>query len=187
MPMNFMHQRICSSDKWAARVREVLPERLAGVELGPDVLEIGPGYGATTRVLAGMTEKLTAVEIDEASAQRLAAEFAGRVRIVPGSGAELPFGDGDFSAVVCFTMLHHVPTPELQDAIFAEACRVLRPGGTFAGFDIRPSLLFRFLHLGDTMVVIDPATLPARLTRAGFTGVRVESEPKVVRFAARKP
>ena len=49
--MNFIHQRICSSDKWAARVREVLPERLAGVELGPDVLEIGPGYGATTRVL----------------------------------------------------------------------------------------------------------------------------------------
>jgi len=186
--MNFMHQRICSSAKWAKSVRQVLPGRLAGVELGPDVLEIGPGYGATTRVLAGMTERLTAVEIDEASAKRLGTEFAGRVRIVPGSGADLPFGDGEFSAVVCFSMLHHVPTPGLQDAIFAEARRVLRPGGTFAGFDSQLSARFRFLHLGDTMVVVDPATLPARLARAGFTDVEVRHEPrKLVRFAARKP
>ena len=35
----------------------------------------------------------------------------------------------EFSSVVSFTMLHHVPTVELQDRLFAEAFRVLRPVG----------------------------------------------------------
>jgi hypothetical protein len=57
----------------------------------------------------------------------------------------------------------------------------------FAGSDSQLSLRFRLLHLGDTMVVVDPATLPDRLARAGFQDVRVEHEPKrIVRFWARK-
>ena len=188
MPMNRMHQRLCSSAKWAAAVRQVLPERLAGVDLGTDVLEIGPGYGATTEVLTRMTSTLTAVEIDRAGADLLAERFAGRARIVQGSGAQLPFADESFTGVVCFTMLHHVPSPAIQDAMFAEACRVLRPGGVFAGSDSQLSLRFRLLHLGDTMVVVDPATLPDRLAAAGFTDVRVRHQPrKLVRFVARKP
>jgi ubiquinone/menaquinone biosynthesis C-methylase UbiE len=139
-------------------------------------------------VLADMTNRLTAVEIDGASANRLAEQFAGRVRIVHASGADLPFEDASFSSVVCFTMLHHVPTPQSQDEIFAEACRVLRPGGVIAGSDSQLSLRFRILHLGDTMVVVDPATLPARLTRAGFSRIQVHHNPKkLLRFSAYKP
>ena len=85
-------------------------------------------------------------------------------------------------------MLHHVPSRALQDALFAEACRVLRPGGVFRGVDSQPSLRFRMLHIGDTMVVVDPGTLPARLTAAGF-----DDDPDVglmpdrrLRFTARK-
>jgi SAM-dependent methyltransferase len=188
MPMNRMHQRICASAKWAAMIEQALPERLAGVDLGEDVLEIGPGYGATTRVLAAMAPKLTAVEVDKTSADTLAGQFAGQVRIVHGSGADLPFEDGSFSGVCCFTMLHHVPSPELQDALFAQACRVLRPGGVFAGSDSQLSLRFRLIHLGDTMVVVDPDTLAGRLTAAGFTDVRIRRQPKkLVVFSARKP
>jgi len=166
--MNFMHRRICSSDRWSADVAGRMPRYLQGVDLGEDVLEIGPGFGATTRALAPLVPRLTAVEIDEPSARRLRADFGDRVDVVHGDGSALPFPDGRFSAVVCFTMLHHVPSPALQDALFAEAHRVLRPGGVFRGVDSLPNLRFRLLHLGDTMVPVDPGTLPDRLRRAGF-------------------
>src|SRR5918999_935630 len=55
MPMNYFHRKICSSEKWAQGVAQILPRRLDGFDLGDRMLEIGPGYGATTRVLAGLT------------------------------------------------------------------------------------------------------------------------------------
>jgi ubiquinone/menaquinone biosynthesis C-methylase UbiE len=186
--MNRIHRKICSSERWAQSVAEVLPRELADVDLGKRMLEIGPGFGATTTVLAPMVEELTALEVDPASAARLREQFGSRVEIVTGSGADMPFPDDGFDSVVCFTMLHHVPSKPLQDKLFAEACRVLRPGGVFAGFDSQLSFRFRMLHIGDTMVVVDQRTLPDRLRAAGFTEVRVEREPKSrIHFRARKP
>ncbi len=101
-----------------------------------------------------------------------------------GDGADLPFPDAAFDTVVCFTMLHHVPSAEHQDRLFAEVARVLRPGGTFAGSDSRLSMRFRLLHVGDTMVVVDPATLPARLNAAGLTDVRTGLSDRSLRFRA---
>lgn len=188
MPMNLIHRKICNSAKWAATVEERLRPWLADRDLGDDVLEIGPGFGATTRVLLDVVPKLTVLEIDHASSELLRARYGDRAEVVEGSGAEMPFGGGRFSAVVCFTMLHHVPTRQLQDAIFAESARVLRPGGTYAGIDSQPSLRFRLLHLGDTMNVVDAATLPGRLERAGFEQVEVRHRPKErVLFSAVKP
>lgn len=185
--MNRMHRKICSSPEWAKSVAERLPLVIERRELGTDVLEIGPGYGATTRVLAERIPNLTALEVDEASAMRLAGELTGDVRIVHGDGARMPFHDNDFSGVVCFTMLHHVPTVRAQDDLFAEAHRVLAPGGVFAGSDSQLNMRFRMLHIGDTMTVVNPATLADRLTAAGFTDISVEHEPKrIVRFWARK-
>jgi SAM-dependent methyltransferase len=187
MPMNRMHRKLCSSPEWADTVAQRLPRVLDRAELGDEVLEIGPGYGATTRVLADRIPKLTALEVDGRSAALLADEFAGKVRVVHGSGADMPLGDNGFSGVVCFTMLHHVPLPALQDDLFAEAYRVLAPGGVFAGSDSQLSLRFRVLHIGDTMTVVPAATLPDRLAGAGFTDIRIEHEPKrILRFWATK-
>ncbi|MEV6448742.1 class I SAM-dependent methyltransferase [Amycolatopsis sp. NPDC051716] len=188
MPMNLIHRRICSSAKWADTVEERLTPWLARHDLGDDVLEIGPGFGATTTVLLKAVPKLTVLEIDPASSELLRAKYGDRAEVVEGSGAQMPFEANRFSAVVCFTMLHHVPTKELQDAIFAEAARVLRPGGTYCGSDGQLNLRFRLLHIGDTMNVIDPATFPARLGKAGFAQVDVQVEPKqLVIFSAVKP
>jgi SAM-dependent methyltransferase len=185
MPMNLMHRKLCASRRWARTVADALPGWLAGIDLGEDVLEIGPGFGATTRVLVDRVPRLTALEIDEASVRGLRAEFEGRVAVVHGDGGSMPFPDGRFSSVVCFTMLHHVPSRRAQDRLFGEARRVLRPGGLLRGVDSQPSLPSRLLHLGDTMVVVDPRTLPGRLTDAGFRSPQVHVEAGRLFFLAR--
>jgi SAM-dependent methyltransferase len=121
---------------------------------------------------------------------QLAVQLAGKIdaaEVVTGDGAAMPFGDATYSTVVCFTMLHHVPSAELQDRLFGEVHRVLRPGGTFAGSDSPLSLRFRLLHLFDTMVVVDPDSLGDRLTSVGFTDVKVGRASRAFRFSARKP
>ena len=183
--MNLVHRKLCASAWWARQVGETLPGWLEGLKLGDDVLEIGPGFGATTRVLADRVPRLTSLEIDESSVRGLRAEFGERVEIVHGDGTAMPFPDGRFSAVVCFTMLHHVPCAQLQDRLFAEVRRVLRARGVFGAVDSRPSLQFRVLHIGDTMVVVDLATLPDRLASAGFTSTEVRTNSHQVTFAAR--
>jgi SAM-dependent methyltransferase len=78
-----------------------------------------------------------------------------------GDATQMPFSDGRFSAVVAFTMLHHLPSGALQDRMLAEVARVLRAGGVFAGTDsIGTGPLFRMLHLGDTLVPVNPGSCP---------------------------
>jgi SAM-dependent methyltransferase len=128
--VNEAHQR-CGSDEWRQAIREViLPWALGDVDLGEDVLEVGPGYGATTDVLSEAVPQLTSVEIDDELAAMLTDRFADvpTVEIVHADATSLTYPDGRFSGAACFTMLHHVPTVELQDRLFAEVARVLRPG-----------------------------------------------------------
>src|SRR5262249_20128660 len=142
--MNWFHRQVCRSGRWRRRVeRELLPWALRGGGLGDDVLEIGPGPGGTTDLLRGRAQRLTAPEVDATAAAAVQKRLndAG-VRVVHGDGAAMPFADGSFSGVVSLTMLHHVPTAALQDQLLAEARRVLRPGGVFAGFDGVGSFLF---------------------------------------------
>jgi SAM-dependent methyltransferase len=176
MAMNLCHRLCCSSNCWARSVRRrLLPWALNGVELGDNTLEIGPGYGANLRVLVEKTSSLTAVEIDPLMADRLTGRYGHRARIINGDGTATGLPDADFTSVVCFTMLHHVPTPALQDRLFAEAWRVLAPGGVFAGSDGVHSPAFRMVHIGDTYNPVPPDTLPDRLRRAGFADIHVDT------------
>ena len=149
---------------------KLVPPAIAGIELGDDVLEVGPGFGPATEVLSRRAARLTALEIDPLLAAPLRARLNGRARIVEGDGTDMPFPDAGFSAAVCFTMLHHVPSEEAQDRLFGEVHRVLRPGAPFAGTDSTGrGLGFALLHVGDTRVVIDPDELPGRLRAADST------------------
>ncbi|MFI5907520.1 class I SAM-dependent methyltransferase [Dactylosporangium sp. NPDC051541] len=183
--MNLLHNRICKSAKWFEKVeRHLLPWALDGVPLGGNLLEIGPGFGATTRVLARDAGAMTVVEVNPKLAARLRDKVPANVTVLEGDGAAMPLPDAGFESVVCFTMLHHVPSAARQDELFAEARRVLTPGGVFAGSDSLPTPRFRLLHIGDIMVPLDPATLPSRLERAGFTGIKVEARTDRLRFRA---
>lgn len=187
--MNRLHRRYCASGRWARTLEDsLLPWALAGVELGPEVLEVGPGPGLTTDLLRQRAARLTALEADEALAARLEERLAGtNATVVHGDGAAMPFEDASFSGAVCFTVLHHVPSVALQDRLLGEVRRVLAPGGTFAGSDSTPSLRFRLAHLGDTMVLVDPAGFAGRLERAGFVDAEVRVGRGAFRFRARRP
>jgi SAM-dependent methyltransferase len=170
----------CGGDEWRAAVREfILPWALGDVDLGDDVLEVGPGYGATTDVLAESVPKLTAVEIDLDLAAMLTNRFAGQnsVTIIRGDATALEFPDAHFSGAASFTMLHHVPTAVLQDRLFAEVARVVRPGGMFVAGDSLASPDLEAHHEGDTYNPIDPEGLAERLEAAGFVDVDVKTNP----------
>jgi SAM-dependent methyltransferase len=174
--MNEVHLQLCSSDEWREVVEtEILPWALADVALGDDVIEVGPGPGITTEVLSTKLPRLTAVELDPDLAAKLAARMAGtNVDVLEADATALPLDDDRFTGAVSFTMLHHVPTAELQDRLFAELARVLAPGGVVVLSDSVASEDLRSLHDGDTYNPVDPATLPARLERAGFADVDVQ-------------
>ncbi|OBJ71892.1 class I SAM-dependent methyltransferase [Mycobacterium sp. 1274756.6] len=187
MAMNLLHRWLCNSRFWADGVRDtLLPWALAGVELGPRTLEIGPGYGATTRVLVEQADDLTAVEVDKTMAERLRERFAGRADIRHADGTATGLPDDHFSSVVCFTMLHHIPTAAMQDRLLAEAYRVLQPGGVFAGSDSLSSLPFRLIHLGDICNPLEPEALRAKLSGAGFEQIDVAVSGTRQRWRARK-
>lgn len=187
--MNRLHHWILGSRYWKrAVVEEIVPWSLAGVELGDDVLELGPGPGVTTGLLRSSHERVTCVEIDPKLAQSLGRQFAGsNVTVVHGDAAALPFPENSFSGAIALTMLHHVPSRELQDGVLAEVWRVLRPGGVFAGADSRWTLMMPVVHLFDTMVLVPPESMAARLSAAGFTDVHVDAVKSRFRFSARKP
>jgi SAM-dependent methyltransferase len=169
-------------------LNDIMPWGLEGVELGGNVLEIGPGPGTTTDYLRGRVERLTSLEIDRGLAASLRERTrGGNVEVVDGDATEMPFEDGRFSGAVSFTMLHHVPRVELQDRLLRETYRVLRPGAVFAGVDSRDGWIMKVIHIGDVMNLVDPETFGERLERAGFRDVSVEANERRFRFRGIRP
>jgi SAM-dependent methyltransferase len=185
--MNEEHLRICSSAEWAEYVeRDLLPWALGDRDLGDDVLEVGPGPGLTTDVLRQRVTKLTAVEVDPQLAAALDERLAdSNVEVICADATALPFDVGRFSGAAMFTMLHHVPSADLQNQLFAEVRRVLRRGGLFTGTDSIETSARWLLHEGDVYVPVDPTSLAPRLSEAGFVDVVVEEFADRFRFQAR--
>jgi SAM-dependent methyltransferase len=187
--MNETHLQFLASDQWAEMLdTELLPWVEQVGDLGADVLEVGPGPGRTTDLLRERATYVTAVEMDERLADELRTRLAGsNVAVITGDGTETGLDADRFSTVTAFSVLHHIPSPEAQDRLFAELSRVLRPGGVFVGTDSRDTEMIRLGHADDTFVPVDPETLPARLQAAGFTDVDVDMTEFHIRFVARKP
>ncbi len=186
--MNENHAKLCPSPEWAEHIQgEILPTLIGHADLGDEMLEIGPGPGAATGWLCDRVKRLTALEIDGAAAARLAERFAGRnVEVAVGDATRLSYPDAAFDSVGCFTMLHHVPTQSLQNKIFAEALRVLRPGGVLVASDSLPSDGLHRFHEDDTYYPVEPGSIVSRLQTVGFGRLTVIVDG-VLMFVAGKP
>jgi ubiquinone/menaquinone biosynthesis C-methylase UbiE len=105
-------------------------DALEALELGEGdhMLDVGCGTGAAVRAAAEVVERAVGVDLSPrmlAEARQRAAGLSD-VEFVEGDAEELPFGDGEFTALLCTTSLHHYPRPE---AAAREIARVLAPGG----------------------------------------------------------
>ena len=190
--MNQSHLQLLASDDWRILLKDYLLPFAFGdrsyADLGDDVLEIGPGPGLTTDLVRGDLVKLTAIELDPELAGALSNRMRGtNVDVVEGDATAMPFESARFTGAMTFTMLHHVPTVELQERLFGEIFRVLEPGGLLVASDSVASEDLAALHIDDIYNPVDPTTLPDRLGTIGFADIAIETNSLGWRCEARRP
>ena len=186
--MNEHHARVCGGADWTEHLQnDILPALTAGIDLGNEMLEVGPGPGAATDWLRNRVQRLVAVEHEEPAAGALAARYAGsNVEVICGDATDLRLADTTFDAAGCFTMLHHVPTVALQNRLLAEVLRILRPGGVLVGSDSLPSDALHRFHEDDTYNPVEPGTLLTRLQTLGFERITI-GVSEALTFIAHRP
>jgi SAM-dependent methyltransferase len=185
--MNGNHA-LCSSPEWAEWLQtSVLPYLVRDVDLGDAMLEVGPGPGGATQWLRHRVRRLVTLENSPEAAEKLIEAYGGsNVTTLLGDATAMDFEDASFDSVGSFTMLHHVPSVTLQNLLFSEVLRVLRPGGVFIGSDSLPSDGLHQFHEADTYNPVEPGSLMVRLQTIGFERLTV-SVDETLKFIAYKP
>jgi SAM-dependent methyltransferase len=123
-------------DEAAVAVRRLVETIAVELPVGGDVLDVGNGLGEQDPVIAetAETRSLVAVNITLsqllAGKQRLAAAGAHGVNA---DATRLPFRDASFDGVISVEAAFHFSS---RAVFFAEALRVLRPGGVLTMSDI---------------------------------------------------
>lgn len=191
--MSAIESAFCRSAPWDLLARRtVLPWALDGHQLTGDVLEIGGGGGAMADGVARRfpAARLTVTDIDDAMVVAARARLINhhRVAVERADVTALGFVEASFDAVTTYLMLHHVI--EWQKAL-AEALRVLRPGGTFIGYDLTDTRVARLVHRVDKSPhrIIADAEMRDGLADAGFADITVRTSAlsHLMRFRAVKP
>jgi ubiquinone/menaquinone biosynthesis C-methylase UbiE len=118
-----------------------------------NVLEVGCGPGWGLNLISRLEEGSSFVGLDLSPR---AIEFANkrsakneRLKFVQGDAEALPFGDGEFDVVLNIESSHNYPHPA---KFFAEAARVLKPGGYLVHADMMtPSFRAQVARIRDEL------------------------------------
>jgi MPBQ/MSBQ methyltransferase len=120
-----------------AKLDEILLE-MADLHPGQSVLDVGCGLGGTlqtiNRSMSGMA--LTGLNIDARQLELcrgIEAANGNRLSWEEGDACRLPFAAASFDRLLCIEAMFHFGS---RRAFFAEAARVLRPGGVLVASDI---------------------------------------------------
>ncbi|TCJ38845.1 metalloregulator ArsR/SmtB family transcription factor [Frankia sp. BMG5.11] len=120
----------------AEAVEQALLASLSDEGLG-EVLDVGTGTGRVAELLEPLAHRVTGLdkspEMLRLARARLQGLPSGRVELVQGDFAALPFAPGTFDTIVFHQVLHYATEP---DFALAEAARVCRPGGRIAIVDL---------------------------------------------------
>ena len=103
-----------------SRSQKLLPYLKPWLPESGTVLDIGTGSAHMAEAVETLERKVIGLDITD-------------MRFVPmslvyGDGAQLPFADFSFRAVMLLTVLHHIPSAA-HVPVLREAVRVLKPGG----------------------------------------------------------
>jgi SAM-dependent methyltransferase len=157
---------------------EALIDAVWGADMnGLTVADIGSASGVSAALFAARGANVLGIEIAPelvAQATDLWRDYAERIDFRVGDAEHLDLPDASVDAVFFGGVLHHLPIP---DQVYAEAHRVLKPGGKFIA--IEPNRL-DFLELIEWGVAdlrgkltpneypINPLTMRHELKAAGF-------------------
>jgi len=166
---------------WLQQRERELVGRHVDLGAGGDVLSVGCGWHPGRHLFPAPAWRMTANDLDPARAEWVVAD--GRADVAaPGRAGELDdLPDASFDAILYRLVLHHVVFQQPLDAVFAEAARLLRPGGVAVA--VEPGLwhpvgaalaLANRLGLGTKVhgtpddVPLSPRALVAQARRAGL-------------------
>jgi len=171
--------------------------RVAKVQRGQTVLDLGCGTGLYTQPLAQRARPGRVIGIDLSAAMLRAAAQTAReqqlqnVVLIRGTALKLPFPPACFDVVNCCAALHLFPRP---GRVLREIHRVLKPGGRFTGTTSRwhgGPLASRTGNAIANLLGIHPFThteLAARCQRAGLSDVTFHHTSRLwLVLSARKP
>ncbi|HVO10277.1 MAG TPA: class I SAM-dependent methyltransferase [Vicinamibacteria bacterium] len=178
-------------------LEEPLVRAAVGEVAGRAVLDLGCGTGRHAVWLAAAGARVTAVDFSEGmldEARRKAGAAAVRF-LAHDLHRPLPFADAEFDLVVSALVLEHLCD---LGAFFAEARRVLRPGGRGVVSAMHPAMFLRGSQARftdpESGQLVQPGSLPHTLgdmvmaaVRSGFTMQAIHELVPDEAFAARYP
>ena len=97
---------------------------------GRRLIELGCGNARLARTLLARHPdiELTGLEVDQRQHAKNLAAPQPRLHFVAAGAQAIPFDDASFDGALMLKSLHHVPLPQMAQAL-REVARVLRPGG----------------------------------------------------------
>jgi len=161
---------------------------LMDLPAGARVLDIGCGLGGVVRFLAAEIGcratgiDLTPEYVDIAKTLTERTGLTARAEFHLGSALDLPFPDASFDAATTFHAAMNIAD---RARLYAEAARVVRPGGRFANFDVMKGpaegMVFPvpWAESGDTSFLVTPEEMERLLRDSGFDVVHTEDRSEL--------